>query len=76
MKVDASGAVKVEIFDAEVLDATISFSGAAYGEINALRTLAVDLSGGASVRYKDNEGLDLDVISMGRGASLKRIARD
>ena len=76
MKVDASGAVKVETYAAEIDDATVSFSGAAYGELNVLKSLAVDLSGGASVRYKDNDGLDLDVISMGRGASLKRISRD
>ena len=76
MKIDASGAVKVETYDADISDATAVFSGAAYGELNVLKSLAVDLSGGASVRYKDNDGLDLDVISMGRGASLKRIPRD
>lgn len=75
MNIDASGAVKVETYDAEISDATVSFSGAAYGELNVLKTMAVELSGGASVRYKDNEGLDLDVISMGRGASLKRVAK-
>ena len=75
MNIDASGAVKVETYDAEISDATVSFSGAAYGELNVLKTLAVELSGGASVRYKDNDGLDLDIISMGRGASLKRVAK-
>lgn len=75
MNIEASGAVKVETYDAEISDATLSFSGAAYGELNVLKTMAVELSGGASVRYKDNEGLDLDVISMGRGASLKRVAK-
>lgn len=74
INIEASGAVKVETYDAEISDATLSFSGAAYGELNVLKTMAVELSGGASVRYKDNEGLDLDVISMGRGASLKRVA--
>ena len=74
MNIDASGAVKVETYDAEISDATVSFSGAAYGELNVLKTLAVELSGGASVRYKDNDGLDLDIISIGRGASLKRVA--
>ena len=73
MKVDASGAVKVETYDATIDEAEVSFSGAAYGEINATGSLKVDLSGGASVRYKYNDGLDLDVISMGRGASLKRV---
>ena len=74
MSIDASGAVKVETYDAEISDAKVSFSGAAYGELNVLKSLGVELSGGASVRYKDNDGLDLDIISMGRGASLKRVA--
>ena len=76
MKAEASGAVKVETFDAEVDNASISFSGAAYGEINALNSLKVEMSGGASVRYRDNEGLKVDVVSMGRGASLRRVAKD
>ncbi|MBR1927841.1 MAG: DUF2807 domain-containing protein [Bacteroidales bacterium] len=76
-KVDASGAVKVDAFNADILDAVVSFSGAAYGEINATGSLRIEeLGGGSSVRYKDNDGLDLNIVSMGRGASLKRVAKD
>ena len=73
MRVTGSGAAKVEVIECVVDNARVELSGAAYCELNALNLLEVELSSGASLRYKDNPDVKLDVRSIGRAASIKKV---
>ena len=73
LKLLGSGAVKLETFDCVTDNAKVSMSGAGYCELNALYDVAVDLTGGANLRYKDNPDVKVDVISISRAASIKKV---
>lgn len=68
-----SGAVKLETYDCVTDNAKVALSGAGYCELNALSDVTVDLSGGANLRYKDNPDVKVDVLSIGRAASIKKV---
>lgn len=73
LKLLGSGAVKLEAFDCVTDNAKVSMSGAGYCELNALYDVTVDLSGGSNLRYKDNPDVKVDVISISRAASIKKV---
>ncbi|MBR5661131.1 MAG: DUF2807 domain-containing protein [Bacteroidales bacterium] len=73
LKLLGSGAVKLEAFDCVTDNAKVSMSGAGYCELNALHDVAVDLSGGSNLRYKDNPDVKVDVISISRAASIRKV---
>lgn len=73
IELEASGAAKVETSKAEVKIIEASISGAAYCEVSAIDRLQVDASGGATMRYMDNDGMKLDIRSISRGASVSKM---
>lgn len=73
LDVDCSGACDLNLLQTDVRSAMVELSGAAKCHVNALEKLAVELSGASSCRYADNAGLKVDIISVSRGASLKKL---
>ncbi|MBQ8061314.1 MAG: DUF2807 domain-containing protein [Bacteroidales bacterium] len=73
MDIEGSGAAKIESSKGSARDVKASISGAAYAEINALENLLVEVSGGGSIRYVDNDRMDLNIRSISRGASVSKM---
>ena len=69
---EASGASKIEGGDSPIKRAKLDLSGASYCQLNVLEKISVEASGGASLRYSGHEGLDLDIVSISRGASVTK----
>ena len=68
-----AGACDINLLKTDVNTSRIGLSGAAKCSVNVLEKLTVELSGASSCRYADNAGLKLNVVSIGRGASLKKL---
>ncbi len=73
MTFEASGAAKVETSKAMIKNVRASISGASYCEVNALSNLIVEATGASSLRYVDNEDMDLNIRSISRGASVAKM---
>ena len=73
MNIEASGASKIETSQAPTRAIKARISGATFCEVNALEVLKVDASGASSLKYVNNEHLDLDLLSVSRGASVTKI---
>ena len=73
IEIEGSGASKIETSKGKAIAVEATLSGATYCEVNALENLKVDASGGSSLRYVDNDGLNLDIRSINRGSSVTKM---
>ena len=72
LSVDASGVAQVKAPEFIAQEVNLDLTGACGCEVNATKKLSIDASGSAGIKYVDNPGLDLNVISAGRGTSIKK----
>lgn len=70
---ETSGASKVRAQDSPIEDVRINESGASLCEVAPLKYLTIEASGSSSVRYKGNEDLHLDLVSISRSATVSKI---
>ena len=68
----AGGAAKVKASGAIVDDAKVETVGAAKCDVNVRNRLSIKASGASDVRYVGYDGLMLDLVSIGRGASVSK----
>lgn len=72
-KLGGSGACSLNLSTVKVQNADVALSGAAKCLVDAQSYLGVELKGASSCRYAGNDGLKLDLISISKGASLKKM---
>ena len=72
MDVEASGASKVRTSGCPVEEVRLDLSGASKCDVNAVRYLGIEASGASDVHYVANPNLELDLISVARGASISK----
>ena len=72
MKLEASGAAKFRASGSPVNEVRLEASGAAKCDVNAVEYLSINASGAADVHYVAHEGLDIDLISVSRAASVSK----
>lgn len=73
-EVDASGACKVNALNFNAQNAVLETSGASICNVNVERSITIeDASGASSINYKAPKDLGVNIKSLGRSASLKRV---
>lgn len=74
LEVDASGACKVRAMGLKANGVFVSASGACNCHLNAERSLTINnASGAANIMYKAPKDLEVRLMSIGRGATVKRV---
>lgn len=73
LRIQGSGASSINCRNAKTQRVRVGLSGASNCKVAALRTLEVEASGASSCSYEDGPGLDLDIIQVARGASLRKL---
>ena len=73
-EVDASGACKVNALNFNAQNAVLETSGASSCNVNVERSITIeDVTGASSINYKAPKDLGVNIKSLGRSASLKRV---
>lgn len=70
---DIQGASSIDMLKSSVDIATVSMAGASKCQISVKDKFSIKMGGVSSCKYADNPGLALDVVSVSRGATLKKL---
>lgn len=73
LRIQGSGASVFDCRSAKAQDVTVGLSGASNCKVSALRRIEVEASGASSCSYEAGPDLDLDIIQVSRGASLRKL---
>ena len=73
LRIQGSGASSIDCRSAKAQNVRVGLSGASNCKVAALRTFEVEASGASSCSYEDAPGLDIDIIQVSRGASLRKL---
>lgn len=73
LKIQGSGASSIDCRSAKTQNVRVGLSGASNCKVAALRTFEVEASGASSCSYEAGPGLDIDIIQVSRGASLRKL---